>query len=122
MVCKDLIEITREHPRKRVGVGKGGEVVQRLIRELRLGLAYIAVNSQLKEGFEALTCTKVWIACSITDRISRLVSLSFHRTHMPPLKPTASDRQTLSKLREELMSLALCPEIWVSIMTAMARR
>ena len=122
MVCKDLIEITSEHPRKTVRVGKGGEVIQRLIRELRLGLAYIAVNNQLKEGFEALTCIKAWIACSITDRISRLVSLSFHRTHMPPLKPTASDRQTLLKLREELMSLALCLEIRVSIMTAMARQ
>ena len=122
MVCKDLIEITSEHPRKRVRVGKGGKVVQRLIQELRLGLAYIVVNSQLKEGFEALTCTKAWIACSITDRISKLVSFSFHRTHMPPLKPTSSDRQTLSKLREELMSLALCSEIRVLIMMAMARQ
>ncbi|KAM4070869.1 hypothetical protein ACB094_11G017700 [Castanea mollissima] len=82
----------------------------------------MAVNYQLEEGLEAFTCTKAWIDWSFTERMSRVMSRAFHKIQMQPLKPSASERQTLSKLREELTKFALWPEMRVSNITAMEGR
>nr|POF00425.1 hypothetical protein CFP56_58573 [Quercus suber] len=43
--------------------------------------------------------------------MSRVMSQAFHKIQMQPLKPSASERQTLSKPREELTKSALWPEM-----------
>ena len=57
----------------------------------------MADKIQLDEGLEAHTCTKAWMAWSVTDRISKLVLCLFQRIQMPLLKTEALERRTLSK-------------------------
>ena len=82
----------------------------------------MAVNNQLEEGLEAFTCTKTWIDWSFTERMSRVISRAFHKIQMQPLEPSASERQTLSKPREELTESALWLEMRVSKIMAMEGR